>query len=274
MKKTKLLSIVTAAAMSICMMLGTFSTASACSNCNPPSDEVHGQGDLPDFYTLEQLFEMSDKEFFELYGAEAYYDEVKRDAEEVIQLFDTVTYGGISGAVMASALDERTNYTANETEMAIEELLGDTVNYEIVSPISLDWNYLEENWLYYGDIFWVRFPDYYLYSQTNDITDKEIIEFAKCWYCVDQVVNINYHHFNDVLAAAPDDEQVLSGDVNFDKSVNLYDGIWLAKGLIKKYKLTDAQLYIADVNSDGSVNVFDLIILSRRLINNMNTPNT
>lgn len=274
MKRSRLLSAVTAMVMSICMMSGTFSTASACSNCNPPSDEVHGMGDLPIFFTLEQLFEMSDEEFFELYGAEDYYDEVRCDAEGVWEHFDTVTYGGISGKVMASALDERTNYTANETEMAIEELLGDTVKYDIVSPISLDWSYLEENWLYYGDIFWVSFPDYDLYAETNDITDKEIIEFAKCWYCVDQVVNINYYHFNDDLAAAPSDEQVLTGDVNFDKTVNLYDSIWLAKGLIKKYKLTDAQLYIADVNKDGSANVFDLIILSRRLINNINTPTT
>ncbi len=274
MKRSRLLSAVTAMVMSICMMSGTFSTASACSNCNPPSDEVHGMGDLPIYYTLEELFAMSDEEFFELYGAESRYDEVRRDAEGVWEHFDKVTYSGISGELMISLPDEKADYTANETEMAIEKLLGDTVKYEIVSPISLDWNYLEENWVYYGNILWVRFPDYNLYAETNDITDKEIIEFAKCWYCVNQVINIYYSHIGSVLAAAPGDEQVLSGDVNFDKTVNLYDSIWLAKGLIKKYKLTDAQLYIADVNKDGSANVFDLIILSRRLINNINTPTT
>lgn len=276
MKKTKLLSIVTATAMSICMMLGTFSTASACSNCNPPSDEVHGMGDLPDFYTLEQLFEMSDEEFFALENAKAYYDEVKADSEYFVQVSECKEYGGISGTVWTWLYeeDENVKYTANVTEMEIEELLGDTVKYEIDSPISLDTDYLMDNLLFYGNIFWVDFPDYDLYSQTSNITHKEIIEFTKCWYCVNQVIDINYYHFGTDLSPAPDDEQVLSGDVNFDKSVNLYDGIWLAKGLIKKYKLTDAQLYIADVNSDGSVNVFDLIILSRRLINNMNTPNT
>lgn len=264
MKKNRFLSAVISAAMCVVSMCSAFSVSAE-------DDTDYGMGD---FYTLEQLFEMSDEEFFELYSAESCYNEVKRDAEEVTELFDTVTYGGISGKLMISLPNERADYTANETEMAIEELLGDTVNYDIASPISLDWNYLEENWLYYGNLLWVTFPDYNIYAKTNDITDKEIIEFAKCWYCVNQVINIYYYRFNNDLAAPPSEEQVLSGDVNFDKTVNLYDSIWLAKGLIKKYKLTDAQLYIADVNKDGSANVFDLIILSRRLINNINTPTT
>lgn len=270
MKKTKLLSIVTAMMMSICMMFGTFSTASACSNCNPPSDVVHGMGDLPDFYTLEQLFEMSDEEFFALENAKTYYDEVKADSEYFMQVFDDKAYGGISGKVWTWLYeeDENVKYTANVTEMEIEELLGDTVKYEIESPISLDTDYLMDNLLYYGNILMVVFPEYDLYSQTNNITHKEIIEFSKCWYCINQVIEINYWHFLDDLSPASSEEQVLTGDVNFDKSVNLYDSIWLAKGLIKKFRLTDAQLYIADVNSDGSVNVFDLILLSRRLIEN------
>lgn len=268
MRKTKLLSTVTAIVMSICMMLGTFSTASACSNCNPPSDVVHGMGDLPIYFTLEELFEMSDEEFFALPNAKEYYDEVKSDSERFVQVSEIKEYGGISGMVWTWLYeeDENVKYTANVTEMEIEELLGDTVKYEIDSPISLDVDYLMDNLLYYGNIFWVNFPDYNLYSQTDNITHKEIVEFTKCWYCVNQVIDINYYHYGWVLSPAPGDEQVITGDVNFDKNVNILDAIWIAKGLIKQYKLTAAQLKIADINNDDNVNVFDVILLMRKVM--------
>ncbi len=267
MKKTKFLSVLTATAISACMMFGTLGTASACSNCNPPTDEVHGMGDMPDYYTLDQLFKMSDEEFLALENAQTYYNEVKADSEYFMQVSNSKTYGGISGKVWTNLYeDEGPKYTANQTEREIKELLGDSVKYEISSPISLDVNYLVDNFLYYGNILMVEFPEYNLYSQTNTITDKEIIEFSKCWYCVNQVIDVDYWHFLDVLSSEPGDEQVVTGDVNFDKNFNLYDVIWIAKSLINEFELTKAQVIVADTNGDGVADLHDAINLAKKLM--------
>lgn len=385
MKKTRILSVIISAIMSVSMISGVFSAVAVESESNA--------------YTLEELLAMSDEEFLTLEKAEAYYEKLKKDTE---------MYDGISGTLYMNVSDEGTGYEADVTEEKITELLGDTVNYEISSPLSSD---------IYSTMMFLYFPDY-----NKAETDDDIMEFSKCWYCVDQVVKM-YHmplgiglggkpgdvedtetkiytleelfamsdeeflaipeeaygmttencfsqveavsetcgytaafaaelidkkvefeyipnvteneiseligdtiecgmsgiaivayqpYYTDTFsfyvygfdklmadksskdinmmlakvmycvrqiipvtnmeAALPkgDDykEPVVTGDVNFDKTVDLYDVIWLAKGLTNQFKLTDAQLVIADVNNDGIVNVFDRIMLSRKMLDN------
>ncbi len=67
---------------------------------------------------------------------------------------------------------------------------------------------------------------------------------------------------------ATDEPEVLKGDINSDKNVNISDLTILAEFLIKK---NDLKKYAnafkaADMNSDGKVNIFDFIILKRKLI--------
>lgn len=256
--KNKLFSIL----ISIVVCSGTI-----CSSFVVRAEEnQYATGSLPipgeDFYTLSQLFEMSDEEYFALENKNAayFYDDIKDDYESVKQVFDIIDYGGISGKVCKSLGDGKTAYTANVTERLIESALGNIVEYEIDSPISLDIDYLMKNNLYYGDIFMVTFPEYNLYSQDTDITDKKIIEFAKCCYCVNQIINVDYQYYNSVLLPAPS-EQVLTGDVNFDKAVNISDALYIVKSQLNLIELTDAQCVIADMNDDDIVDQLDTYIL-------------
>ncbi len=271
MKKTKFLSALTATAISACMMFGTLGTASACSNCNPPTDEVHGMGDMPDYYTLDQLFKMNDEEFLALecdgISAKGLYDVIEMNKNKVTTLSNTTEYGGISGSLMRRLNDEDYGsvYTANITEADLENLIGNTVDYSIVSPISITSPGLEFT-PYYADIIWVEFPDYYLSAEEDNITDEQVVEFAKCWFCVSQIISDFelYGYDNDM--SIPDNGEVLDGDVNFDKNFNLYDVIWIAKSLINEFELTEAQVIVADTNGDGVADLHDAINLAKKLM--------
>lgn len=347
---------------------------------------------------------MSDEEFLALEKAEAYFEKLKKDTE---------MYDGISGTLYMNVSDEGTGYESDVTEEKITELLGNTVNYEMTSPVSSDSNDI----IYYRTMMFLYFPDY-----NKAETDDEIMGFSKCWYCVDQVVkmypmplgiglgsnpgdaeetetkiytldelfamsdeeflaipeeaygmtaencfsqveavsgtcgytpvfaaelinkkiefeyipNVTENEISKLIgdtiecsmssialvayqpyytdtfsfyvygfdklmadkstkeinmmlakvmycvrqiipvtnmeAALPKGdnykEPVVTGDVNFDNTIDLYDVIRLAKGLTNQFKLTDAQLVVADVNNDGIVNVFDRIMLSRKMLEN------
>ena len=223
-------------------------------------------------YTLEELFTMSEEEFLAL-GEDAwgFHYEVKSDAEYFIQVSDTTAYGGISGNVFAELYleDEGVKYTANITEKEISALLGDTVEYNIDSPISLDVEELLENNLYYGNLLWISFPEYEVYSGTNDISDEEILEFAKCCYCVNQVIEVKYSDYGAALSVEPSNEEILIGDANLDKSVDLYDVIHITKHVAMNFEFTALQKAITDVNNDGIVNSVDAVSVGMQIMENV-----
>ena len=142
-------------------------------------------------YTLEELFAMSDEEFLQLESAQYYYDAIKFD----VVGDERYNPAGISGC-MSSWLEKKdlgVKYTANITESQIENLLGDTLEYRINSPISVDVEYLMSIGMFaYQNIFSVDFPTLEKSVSSDIIEDEDIIQFAKCCYCVNQVIPVSY----------------------------------------------------------------------------------
>jgi len=237
MKFTKILSIVTSIAMSFCMI-------------STPS--VNAEESEEKIYTLSELFEMSDEEFLALDNAQSYYESIKGDT------------GNVSGTLWLCLTEEDVDvkYTANVTESEISRLLGDTVEYEINSPISLDF----EDMLVYGNIFDVWFNEYTDNLRDEDMNDKEMFKFAKCYYCVEQVIDVAYYHSAQVLLPAQGDKQILTGDVNVDKKVDIYDAIWIASDLANVFDFTDGQRLIGDINEDGECNLYDAVEIAKSLM--------
>lgn len=283
MKKIKFLPAITAAILSgtICMnMFSSFITASACSNCNPPTDEVHGMGDLlipgededfsnqlsnsPDTrYTLEELFAMNKEEFLALKGADSCYDMIKEDAEYCRPFFDSLDSRGISGVIcLFPDYADTKKYKANITEMELKELLGDTVKYEIGSPIC-DYNGFVREGIFLNRLV-IYFPDYEKSNRTEKIDDKYITEFAKCWYCALQAVDIDYEPYGTDYGSFS--EEIVPCDVNLDLTFDLNDVIWVSKSLVKQFELSELQVNIADTNKDGKADLTDAIALSRKLL--------
>lgn len=215
-------------------------------------------------YTLEQLFEMNDEDFLKLEGAQEYYESISEDVN------NTRIDGGISGSVYAWLEKEDINvkYTANVTENKVKKLLGNNIEYTIQSPISLDVDELMDIGEFcYQNIFSVDFPTFEKRSDSNTITDKEIIRFAKCCFCINQIIPVEY--YRTLLPLSGDSgENIITGDVNFDRTVSILDVEYMSKINIGYYKSTDAQRRVADLNKDGNMDSLDTIILIEHLLGN------
>ena len=85
--------------------------------------------------------------------------------------------------------------------------------------------------------------------------------FAKCWYCVDQVLDFNYYA-NGMVGDSGNYVNVstIKGDANLDSIVDIADLTTVAKYDLnnKLYPLVnDAAFSNADMNGDGEVNGLD-----------------
>ena len=261
MKKTKFLSALTAIVMCFCAMLSSFSVSAADNNDKK--------------YTLEELFAMSKEEFFALKSNEYTTGEDLYNLFEDYALQHLEYYQNeynkdcmyLSADFMRLLEDEDENkiYTANITEMEIQKLVGDAAKCEIGSPISLDSKFLMENGIFYGNILYVVFPEYESLEETTTLPEEKALKIAKCWFCVNQVIEMGY---NSVLydLSPSYNEKVIDGDVNFDKKFDLYDVIWIAKSLINEFELTEAQVIVADTNGDGVADLHDAINLAKKLM--------
>ncbi len=245
---------VTLVALCICTMTGIVVSAA----------EEYPTGSLPepgkDFYTLEQLFAMSDDEFLALNGrigsGQIYYNVINYDLNDENK-FDYER--GISGSLSTSVSSSDSMYVKGETEDIIESALGDTVKYQINSPTF-------EDDMYYSYIFQVYFPDYELPAERFSINDEQVMEFAKCWFCVDQVFKISYDGFGTAaIIPTPSTEptpakSTLLGDVDLNDEVGLSDVTALAKYNLNNTAFplgSEAALANADVNNDGKVDSID-----------------
>jgi hypothetical protein len=256
MKLCKILSVVTSAIL-------TISSSLVIASAQEDYGE-YGMGDLQSSYTLEELFEMSDNDFFRLYNAQSYYEEIKDDTERYNKLFDTEVYGGISGYITNFGT-ETDYYQANITESQLEELLGDTVNYEISSPINSYKGDFTETEIWLSNWFSVTFPDYNLYAGTDNIDDTTIMEFAKCWYCINQVLPVQYATFGYDIDASSN-LAVTFGDVNVSGTVDVFDAIYIAKDSVGTINFTDFQKKVGDMNGDGECDVFDAIAVAKETV--------
>lgn len=229
MKKIKIISLIT----TVFMIISTLS-----------SFMVNAEETEEKLYTLEELFAMSDDEFFALKGADILYE---------FPCDDTCC----SGSIFRMDVLGKDYYIPNVTETEIKKLLGDTVEYDMSSPIEFD-----KHDLYFQVMFSVWFPEF---NCQLDETEK-IIKFAKCWYCVDQVISLDYYWNNIDLSVEPSNEKIITGDVNLDKTVDLYDVVWIAKHLINVFELTEGQQAVGDINEDGKTDLYDAIGIAKTLI--------
>ena len=129
-------------------------------------------------YTLKELLEMSKEEYFEEFPeAEASFNEQKQfyedEKENTIEKFqagydpDLENYEEmleneismvytVEARFGCSVLRED-EYRANETEQNLHELLEDSLEYEIISPINVS---VTDGAIYYDYLLSITFPEY------------------------------------------------------------------------------------------------------------------
>lgn len=67
-------------------------------------------------------------------------------------------------------------------------------------------------------------------------------------------------------ARIPEHDDIISGDVNQDQTVNTADVVLLQKYLLGEVSLTETQAKAADVQANNTVNGFDLAVLRQKLV--------
>ena len=67
-------------------------------------------------------------------------------------------------------------------------------------------------------------------------------------------------------ARTPGHDDIISGDVNQDQTVNTADVVLLQKYLLGEVSLTETQAKAADVQANNTVNGFDLVVLRQKLV--------
>ena len=253
MNKSKVLSVFTAIVMCFCAMLSSFSVSAADNNDKK--------------YTLEELFAMSKEEFFAVeYIADNGNTYTGKYVYECAKSFTEIGYmvGGFY-RTLGTENEYSTLYTANITEMELEKLIGNTIEYEMGSPIITPTKYEKnptKDSIYYIQQVEVAFSGFDI---NGTISDEKLLNFAKCWFCINQVMDF-YYYDPSLDYDINWDEKVLDGDVNFDKNFDLYDIIWIAKSLINEFELTEAQVIVADTNGDGVADLHDAINLAKKLM--------
>lgn len=231
-------------------------------------------------YTLKELLEMSKEEYFEEFPeAEASFNEQKQfyedEKENTIEKFqagydpDLENYEEmleneismvytVEARFGCSVLRED-EYRANETEQNLHELLEDSLEYEIISPINVS---VTDGAIYYDYLLSITFPEY----NNVAVSDENILTFIKIRQCVNQIIPLYNNRLCNPISISTDKKQVLTGDVNLDETVDLYDVIWIGGHLINKFELTEGQQSVGDINSDGVCDLYDAIEISKQLM--------
>ena len=228
-------------------------------------------------YTLKELLEMSKEEYFEEFPeAEASFNEQKQfyedEKENTIEKFqagydpDLENYEemleneiSMVYTVEARSVLREDEYRANETEQNLHELLEDSLEYEIISPINVS---VTDGAIYYDYLLSITFPEY----NNVAVSDENILTFIKIRQCVNQIIPLYNNRLCNPISISTDKKQVLTGDVNLDETVDLYDVIWIGGHLINKFELTEGQQSVGDINSDGVCDLYDAIEISKQLM--------
>ena len=184
-------------------------------------------------YTLSELFEMSEEEFFALDPV----DENDPRPTSPKAMFDDLNLGmyhcNFFGDIFMSKYRK---YIPYYTEKEIMRLLDvDDIDFVIESSITTD---------FYGngisDIVWVHDRFYN--------TECTKLEAAKVNYCLYQVME--FHQLINPL-----DSHYLVGDANEDGKFTAMDAAFVAKKLAEQK--ADELPETADINGDGEITAFD-----------------
>ncbi|MGN0620502.1 MAG: dockerin type I repeat-containing protein [Porcipelethomonas sp.] len=236
----KFLSVITGAIMAI----SAFSTVNI--SAEDTSEKLEEK-----YYTLEQLIEMPDEEFLALGGS--VYSYYHLDAEFMYQYVDNFKAGYFFMPLNGLQFF---GYQANITEDKIAELLGDSVKYEVESPIFPSINGSEEgSYLDLTNYLKYTFPDY------TGNTDEDIMMRAKIAYCITQVMHFYTEHYG--TGGTDEKTTTVQGDVNVDMTLDVFDAIYIAKDSVGQIRFTDLQKKIGDMNNDGNTDVFDAIAIAK-----------
>lgn len=216
------------------------------------STEAEETKQLSTIYTLEQLFAMSDEEFLELEGAQSLYNEkIESDYNNVV-----------TGSIYYWLGDDNDNgsYIRGKTEKELSALLGNTVKYEFIDPIDSVPEYEktgDKDKISYMPVFQLTFSDYSRLEEDTKPFDS--MGFAKCRYCVNQIIPTKY-----VMADVPLGMMCQTrprGDVDNNNEIGIADITCAAKHNIGMYPLNSAQLLVGDMNNDGIVDSLDISAL-------------
>lgn len=127
-----------------------------------------------------------------------------------------------------------------------------SIQYEASEPIINEGVYKHD--------YFIEFTDLYGLEDT----DENIILHAKLLYCLKQVLDFGYFPVGNSLDIST--KEIISGDVNLDETVDLYDVIWIGSHLINKFKLTERQQTVGDVNNDGVCDLYDAIEIAKKIM--------
>lgn len=233
--KNKFLSVILSAILSV-SIIGS-------ANCSAEFKET---------YTFKELLAMSDDEFASLSGA----DEALKSIKAVPDESGISENGILSGTCIAFVDGDTSWYKANLTENLLNELLNDSMDYSISSPTDIS-----------GDLFYNHGLSVTLteFNGGIDATNENTAILAKLFYCLQQIGDFSYLKLDEYFDYSSD-TKVISGDVNIDEKVDLYDVIWICSHIINKFTLTENQIKIADVNDDGVTDLYDAIEIAKALL--------
>ena len=192
-------------------------------------------------YTLSELFEMIEEEFFALDPV----DENNPRPTSPKAMYNDVDLG-MSYCNFWSEIFMCTyrKYVPYYTEKEIMRLLDvDDIDFVIESDITTD---LHGNGI--DNKIWVHDRFY-----SKDFTKLEI---AKIWYCLYQVMQ--FYHLSYVL-----DSGYSAGDVNEDGKFTAMDAAFLARKLAEQK--VDELPETADVNGDGEITALDCAVIAQFL---------
>ena len=192
-------------------------------------------------YTLSELFEMSEEEFFALDPVDENDPRPTSPKAMYNDLYLGMYHCNFFGNVYTC---EYRKYVPYYTEKEIMRLLDvDDIDFVIESSIVTD--------LYGNGInhtIWVHDRFY-----SKDFTKLEI---AKIWYCLYQVMQ--FYHLSYVL-----DSAYCTGDANEDGKFTAMDAAFVAKKLAEQK--ADELPETADVNGDGEITALDCAEIAKFL---------
>lgn len=285
MKLTKVISGLISAVLSV-SMIGVFSAG---------AEETEEK-----LYTFQEILDMSDEEFFATFpdaesgleNAKNFYKDIFRTqligkAESLYDFYEDCTfvggvnptevftleefvenylaeeyklvYSGLCNVLKQSSSEKELKYVPNMTEKNLNYIFGDYIS-GMKSPI--EFTYSEDS-VFYDYLFSVQFKE--LDSEKSEINDENLLFMVKFDECLTQVLPSLWQP-NGPLASSGEKKEVITGDVNLDKTVDLYDVIWIANHLIHVFDLSEGQQKVGDINADGVCDIYDAIEIARTLI--------
>ena len=256
MKKSKFISCLTGFTM-MAAMLGNLPCVSAEESISLPiaaSEKAADADQSSKTYTLEQLFAMSDEDFLKLEGAKSLCDEKLIDSNSPFKDTTGTVYYWLGGST------DNGSYSRGNTEKELSALLGNTVNYKFIDPVDSvpeDEKTDDKNKISYSSVFEVEFPDYAVSEE--DMASFDNIKFAKCRYCVNQIIPTKY-----IKSGVPMGimwQTSIKGDMDGNDMVDLADATSIAKYNVGIYPLNSAQILVGDMNGDGVIDSIDLSTL-------------